>query len=480
MIVNQDWLVRNAQRKYPIEDAASAVSDGGAYLPEDVIVDMNVWTPEFELTEGTVQFLYISSVIITEHLVSLTILGASAATISPGTAYHPGPGSPFTPIAALTIEKPVIPYKNYPLDAFQTGVMGWVAFGGGVNREEFSMLFSNPTQSLLVPKAARFYTTPAVTGISSSSGFTTAAGDVLVQVDPPFTTEIRNVTYNGETREALIIGLEQSVDVMEAFAGPCGKRPESGSCGKDPILSIAGVTPDCSGNIVINVDGAGIRLSDAGFCLDSDIELSATCDQTSVLPDSNGILPNEYEWSRPCDQTTPYSADLTDVASARDSEFRMYGGYWAFDSGVVSISSGGYSTVSAGSCFASYEDDITTRTFSATFEDIEDDDEIGMVICEAINTRVYMLGKIGGTVEVIKENMAKDDETVVASGTYSSGDSPTVSVAVSDQSATFTGPGFSYTLNFTSGEVYWEPSGRAGLLVGDGTIKLNAFTVTDV
>lgn len=291
MITHIDWYVRNGQRKYPIDESCSAIGDDGTLLPEGFLVDASIWAPN---QPYSIKYVYVSSASVTDNLVSLTLLGC---TDHLGSAL-----ATFVPLGAVSLTKPVVPYKNYPVEPLLSGVMGWVVFGHIVDSSErISLSFSTPKQSLLAPKAASFYDVPPIYGAGVYGDDSTRLyGDVLVNAQSPIVSEVKTmdlavnagsfvtgVTYTihtvGDTnfmavgasantvgvsftatgsgsgtglattpKQMLVLSLEGTEAVLSGFSGTCGRRPETGNCVHTPITSVGGVEPDCNGNITVD------------------------------------------------------------------------------------------------------------------------------------------------------------------------------------------------------------------------------------
>lgn len=270
-IVYKEWLNSNELRSYPLHDKATGVSNGGLALPHDILVDANIWVPR---TLG--RFVFVSSVGVSSSLVSLTF---SVTDVSP---FCDVPVI-FTPIAVVSIRKPVIRFKNYAIQALIDGVGGWIALGQGCEEQtSLSLLFSTPVQSLLVDRAVRTYAPPPISSI----------GKIIVT--PPLQGVVRLQgsqgtvrTYGGtavidsETYQVGYIGLDTSVnevEILTAYAARCGVRPITGGCKAKPLVAINGVAPDVDGNIDIEFTGAQqIGDSGDGLILDHPVGLSMVC-----------------------------------------------------------------------------------------------------------------------------------------------------------------------------------------------------------
>ena len=102
----------------------------------------------------------------------------------------------------------------------------------------------------------------------------------------------------GGVVDCIIIRLVDSLNrnVFDLYTGPCGGRPESGTCDQPAVQSINGVMPDCDGNLTINFLGAqAIDFADGGgIALDVPLGMADVCTGQDYLPDSEGNLPSDY------------------------------------------------------------------------------------------------------------------------------------------------------------------------------------------
>jgi hypothetical protein len=203
-----------------------------------------------------------------------------------------------------------VKYKNYPIQAMIPGVGGWVIPGAKVLRHASTSMvtyrFSAPNQTLLVDRCARSYEQPPVLSIGKLFGATQLVGEVKLKGAAGVVKTYKDtMNVDGNTREVGVIALDgapgSKVAFQERYAGPCGKRPASGSCLRTPISSINGVIPDCNGNIDIEFIGENIvgTVGD-GIILDSPIGLADVCPQ--------GSLNLVYETSLTCGSDTGTSA----------------------------------------------------------------------------------------------------------------------------------------------------------------------------
>jgi hypothetical protein len=289
---NQHWYNANETRSYPIDETATRVSDQGQKLPNNILSDINLRYPQI-----LGQYPFLSSVGITENLVSITIQAATALS-----------GTPiFAPVAVFSIlQRDIIEGRPYALEPQYPGAGGWVVFGSGV-QELFTGRFSAPTQSLIAPRAARFYRPFPVENISKLNNNDILTGILQLRGNEPIEVVKENRVINGVARDVIVVRLKpdgtlrvggQEVNVFEALAGPCNKRPESGNCDDPaPIEFINTVPPDCDGNITIELRGCAeiARVTDqCGVVVDCSMGLIDAC-LDNRLPDDDGRLPNEYD-----------------------------------------------------------------------------------------------------------------------------------------------------------------------------------------
>src|SRR5690606_19426506 len=102
----------------------------------------------------------------------------------------------------------------------------------------------------------------------------------------------KTVRIEGQDVDAIVIQLPAATlteNTLAEYIGPCGARPESGNCDVPGLETIAGVGPDCDGNINIsflNFVTAPYPCEDgyAGITLDQNIGLSTVCVQDTLFP----------------------------------------------------------------------------------------------------------------------------------------------------------------------------------------------------
>lgn len=477
MIIHQDWMVKNSQRKYPIDDSATAMSDSGDLLPEDFLLDANIWAPRYVYTASPyreLRYLYISSISVTDTLVSMTLLGSYEPAM-PLDGVRPETPEVFVPIGVVTLPRPVVPYKNYPVTPLLDGVMGWVAFGLAANdHRRFNLTFSKPSATTLVPKTVQAYHSFPVWSMGVLNGFSTVDGDVKFIGTDPLEVEVRDITIGTETKRAMVLNLTNDGDVLKGYAGKCGGVPESGTCNKQPILSIAGVTPDCDGNIGIEFRDLDVKWLPDGVCIDSDVAVSDVCSADDGLPNEDGSLKSEVAYERPCDVTIPYT--MTPSETVMDESFIPQSGSWYYDDDageIVGIPN--ESGVYIGTCLSSWKSGLVSRKFTANLTVSGTYTEAG----------IYLMDE--GLRKVVVDNdgnlwkWSRSGEKLLAGSGFSLSDI-TITTNGSGLGVIKTG-GTEYV--FAADDPYWQPSGTCGIYaVGNisagASVNIAEFTVTEV
>ena len=253
-IVLTDWLNANEGRNYPLHDEATRTDVDGKTLPNDVLVDASIRIPR---SAGEV--VYVSSVGITPALFSLTFLAGPTSAFCPGSLSGVG----FTPLAVLTLSRPITRFKNYALTPLLDGVGGWVSLGAAANElSHLSLRFDDPIQTQLLDRVVYSYGDLPVGSIGKAGSTVKLTGLVkLLGTAGAIRTFKTTRVIGGITRDVVAVGIdlgEAAVTQLQDLAGACGGRPQVGTCLKDPIESIQGVTPDVNGNIELEFKGEEI------------------------------------------------------------------------------------------------------------------------------------------------------------------------------------------------------------------------------
>ena len=280
-LVYAGWMNSNELRNYPLHDSATKRSADDAILPDNILADMNIMVPE-----SAGRFVYVSSAMLTPGLVSLTFLATDYDPLAPEPSSSSSSSSSvgMIPLAAITVQKPVVLYKNYPIEALYPGVAGWVAFGSGVNEiSSASFRFVEPLDGLLASKAVRAYKDYPVQSLGKTERLATLTGLILLRGEGDVVVGSAVRTINGLKREVIAIGLDIATlpeNMLRKYAGDCGERPEDQTCAKGkPFLTVNGVIPDCDGNIDIIFEGLDVTQVrvDHGMVIDLPIGLDDVC-----------------------------------------------------------------------------------------------------------------------------------------------------------------------------------------------------------
>ena len=321
-IRGQNWYNLNSHRRYPLDTAATGESDAGRNMPDDVLVDCHLRWPS-----SLGKYAFVSSIVATSRLVSLTFLASDTPALSGGcpqsTSLGVNPSSSgslgsmssdipkppplasqavFTPLAAITLPREqVVVHRQYAVEGLVPGVGGWVVFGEGIEQPDFDARFATVQQTMLLPRCARAYTQLPIPNMAKQFNVQPLTGLVLIRGgnDIKVFKDTREIA--GEERDALVIRLESDVgrNVLDDYKGPCGGRPESRTCNKPPVEQINSVAPDCDGNINLIFVSTSVAVgtpsnSQGGFVVDYTLGLEDACTRDDDLP-KDGRLPNEYD-----------------------------------------------------------------------------------------------------------------------------------------------------------------------------------------
>ena len=331
MIRNREFYNINETNSYPIDENATSLDNDGKRIPSNVIVDLNIRYPKIY---GN--FPFVSAITVSPNIVTVVI--QVATTID-------GPFT-LTALASITVRKPVTESRQYPLMALIPGVAGWIVFGSGVQDNSLmTRRMSTPGQGLLTAKIARAYKPLPVEGVTRLYNATELTGVVALRASPPLQIVSGERTIDHITRDVIVFRLsdnagdrnfaqsDQEIEltagssvpsVFQDFAGPCGNRPESRSCGDpQPIEFINSVAPDCDGVITIDIRGCALvaHIEDpCAFVIECDRSLSSLCPDAAI-PDSTGRLPTEYDplsLSPPTPEPEPDSDPNADTSTTNE------------------------------------------------------------------------------------------------------------------------------------------------------------------
>lgn len=244
-ILVQHFYDLNDGRRYPLDDAASGVSDSGDKLPNDLLTDLRLTFPS-----SAGQYAFLASIAVTDHTVTVTFQAAD----------DPEASATFQPLAVLSVPQPITPGRVYSLQPHLDGVGGFVAFGEGAVSKRLSLRFASPAQSRLSPRTARAYEPLPVQSVGKLHNSEPLQGIVRLSGQGPIEIVAEELEIDEVTRTAAVFRLREQANskasLLEDFAGPCGKRPESHNCGDpEPIERVFGVQADCEHNITLELSG---------------------------------------------------------------------------------------------------------------------------------------------------------------------------------------------------------------------------------
>jgi hypothetical protein len=321
-IRNQNWYDLQASRRYPLDERSTGVDDAGKPIHDDILVDCHIRFPS-----NLGQYLFVQGITVAPSLVTVVF----------GAASDLNDAAPVT-IAAVSLPRTTAQSVNHAITPLADGVAGWIALGPGLD-EEFTGRYSAPIQTLVSPRCARPYRPLPVPSLGKLNLATSLQGIITLSAQAPVTatyipaTDAQALTVDGAPINAILFRLEgelQGFNPLKEFLGPCGQRPESGTCPKPPIATINGVSPDCAGNINLVFDGFDTAVFEGcgGVDVISDTGLSEACaandgrrrrtPQDNCVPGTESI--DDGTWYDPTDQLPgpPTPPDVIESESLPD------------------------------------------------------------------------------------------------------------------------------------------------------------------
>jgi len=305
-LVFQSFLNQNESKSFPLHDLSTRRGVGGEIIPNNFLTDAHIFLPT---AFGTGVFLLAAGV--SNRLVT-ALLGAYTGPFCSGTSSWSSLilGLPYTPIGGISLPKPIVPWRNYPITPLVEGVAGWICFGRAVTDGTFSIKFDSPEQSALLERCVCSLETPVY---SIGKAHVTPLTGLIKLKGKPGTISItrKTMTIDGVPREVVAIGVDEAggTDLLETLAGDCGHRPQALSCNKRVITSVNGVIPDCDGNVDLDFQG-GIIVGEVGngLILDFPLGLHDVC--TIIDPSTTPNAPSDVCGSmapvpEPSTSTTP-------------------------------------------------------------------------------------------------------------------------------------------------------------------------------
>jgi hypothetical protein len=327
-MINQNWYNLNSSRRYPLDDVATGENDVGVSMPHDIIVDCHLRYPELI---GI--YAYVSSVHLSEHLVSVTLLAANVPAVTTDCLSSDSISEvEFVPLGAVSVPRAeLLPGRQYAIDAHYPGVGGWIVFGPGIQDTEYFGRFSTVAQGMLCPRVARAYPALPIPSMAKIHQADALTGLVNIRAGNDIKIVKDQRMIQGEIRDALVLSLDtanSASNLLDRYRGPCSGRPESKTCSKPAIESINGVRPDCNGNIELELTTTCVDVGDdvggGGQVVDYCFGLGEACLPGDLPVD--GRLPNDYD-----DQclTVEGSAGSDDIAPVDPDE----------ETGLITVSS---------------------------------------------------------------------------------------------------------------------------------------------
>lgn len=275
-IANIEWYNANERRKYPLVDGAAALDREGDSLPTDLIVDINIAVPDTDIG-----YAYISSVVVSEHLVTVTLGHYSSNSAGP--------------LLALSINRSSSNiHRNLRLDSYMEGAIGWLVLGRGIENKTGKWVFDTPSNTKINDRCLHKFKPNGVTSLSVGGNPNKITGTIeFLSADPQILriyNDTRNI--NGTNRNCLVFGLNtlhESLDVLQRYVGECFTSPDSETCSRSSVYAINHATPDCDGRVYINIVEVGNeemivprKVDSSKILLDYEVGLSGICDKFEV------------------------------------------------------------------------------------------------------------------------------------------------------------------------------------------------------
>jgi len=303
-VIDADFYALNAARGYPFEDAATRLDAAGGRLPAGFLVDCSL---RFPASAG--RFAFVSSASATATLATLTF-EASPAPARRSLLAGPAPPAPFRPLGSVAVRAPFPVHEPIPIEPEAEGVAGWVVLGPGV-LSPYSGTFDGTGRSGLLFRCARPAPDPPVRSIRSGRADAGLAGLVALLGGADVRVYANSQVVGGRSRTVVQVGLHRPGtprrELLAAYAGPCGARPESGTCDPPAVESLGGAVPDADGDVQIAFDPAFEGLaayplagSAGGIVFDLPRTLDDVCPPPGAPSASGAVAAEAAAGSRAC------------------------------------------------------------------------------------------------------------------------------------------------------------------------------------
>jgi len=318
---NPDWYNLNEQRSYPLDDTATSIDDDGVRFPQHYITDLSIRFPSSIGSVSIGERAHISSLTVSPRVISVILHSSTGERL-----------------ASVSIPRPALQGRHYPLEPAQPGIGGWIVFGSGLDEAEtHTAQFSASYQCLLAAKSARAYSALPVSSLAKLNTQKSLSGVVRLEGGEDIEIIKSPRVILGESRPNTVVfrlarddAFSGEESIHEKYLGSCGARPESRNCENgEPIEFVNTVPPDCCGNIFLEFRGCADIIaaqqdtanpltpatggSECGVMIECGTGLSEACVSPDRLPDKDGKLPNEYDDKCEEDSVIDITVDETEA-----------------------------------------------------------------------------------------------------------------------------------------------------------------------
>lgn len=221
--ISPEWQNENALRAYPLADDSKAAE----LIPTWLVTDIRVTClPVYRL-------VYVSSVYLSDTLVSVAVSGRESAE------------SPPVGLLARTVTRDELePYRAYSMDRLSAGASGAISFGEiPAGASPFRMTF-DAAEAPLVEAAIVRAKAPGVTRISDPAHGTHATGIIDLSGNDEFSTSV-------DPRDPQTIVFTLSDVYRDIATSACDATPSRDACGATPVRTLNGVAPTADGTITL-------------------------------------------------------------------------------------------------------------------------------------------------------------------------------------------------------------------------------------
>lgn len=275
-----EWLNRNSLRSYPIRENQVLTASDGFELPYDLLVDIKVSTP------FSVDSIGVQSVFITPRIISINFCDQDLSSIA--TVVFPI-GDQFV-------------YDDVPLNPLVDGIAGSATCGPCVYTQSASSLM--PGHHL--------FTTPCWLEKTTCLGLWEFPVKSIKANTFEELNGNTNLVFSGDITSSVSRGLDPSnrpstfvvleLNNQQNYLSKCNQVQNAFECGKTPVITINGVSPDSSGNMILNFVGFDeVTASGSTVLVSKTGTASELCAQESRIQvaDSCGYLPGNAPSSDP-------------------------------------------------------------------------------------------------------------------------------------------------------------------------------------